>query len=232
MGRRTVEENGEVIYSMGLEDVVQQIHPSLPDDYIEARGLIVPRDYHGYPINLISGFDGTEDEGKHSVVNDPMLSKLVDGLEEARQRSAKKVIIKISTIGGSAETAMGMIGAIDFFRYQTGARVTILGLGKVMSAGAFILQGASDGERVVNHESRILIHPMKWGASGDRNQIEFETKEGNSIERTIKERISKRSGLSMEKLEHIVQANGGMGTSLIPSEALKLGLIDQVIKLR
>lgn len=232
MGRRTVEENGEVVYSMGLEDVAQQIYPSLPDDYIEARGLIVPKDYHGYPINLVAGFDGAEDESKYSLVNDPMLGKLIDELGEARKRSAKKVIISISTFGGLVDTAMGIVGAIDFFRHQTGATVTVLGLGKVMSAGAYILQGASEGQRIINDAARILIHPMKWGVSGDRNQIEFETRVGISMEKTIKKKISERSGLSMRKVNSIVNANGGMGTSFTSVEALKLGLVDQVIEVR
>lgn len=139
---------------------------------------------------------------------------------------------KLSETLQKVTAGFGVHDLIAVFGKEHHVPINITGYGPIMSMGALIIQSGDSRRMPAN--SRMLLHPLSLHAEGDIIRLGHEVKEVELLSEMYTQIISARAqkaekDLSPEKVEELMEANMGNGTYLTPEEALKLGLIDEVI---
>lgn len=134
------------------------------------------------------------------------------------------VLIVFNSPGGSVIDGMWLFDYIRLFRSK-GHLVTCLALGYAASMAGILLQVADI--RVMAKGSWLLIHEVAFSAGGKIGEVEDEYKFGLRLKEQAAEIFVERSGgkLTREVLEGMWNRKDCW---LSPTEALKLGLIDEI----
>ncbi len=89
----------------------------------------------------------------HGDVDGTMTARLLAALHLMDEED-KLITVFLDTGGGDEYEAWAMYDAMHLAR----SRIMVIGLGQVMSAGAIILNGASEGLRCLTRNCRFMIH--------------------------------------------------------------------------
>jgi len=136
------------------------------------------------------------------------------------------ISIYIDSGGGSVYSGLGLLDVMDFVKPD----IATVNTGLAASMAAVILCSGSKGKRKALKRSRTMIHQPMSGLYGwsQASDIEIESKEINSLKRELYEIISDRTGQSYFKVEK----DGDRDYWLSSNDALKYGIIDEVISKR
>jgi ATP-dependent Clp protease, protease subunit len=91
--------------------------------------------------------------------------------------------------------------------------------------GAFLLTAGAKGKRRSLPNSRIMIHQPLGGAQGQATDIEIQAKEILYIKDRLNGYLAQNTGQPLEKIQEDTERDFFMS----PAEAVKYGLIDEVI---
>jgi len=136
------------------------------------------------------------------------------------------ISIYLDTPGGSVYSGLGLIDVMDYVKCD----VATVNTGLAASMGAVILCSGTKGKRKALKRSRTMIHQPMTGMYGwsQASDIEIESKEINSLKRELYEIISEKTGQHYSKVEK----DGDRDYWLNSNDALKYGMIDQIITKR
>jgi len=139
------------------------------------------------------------------------------------------VTIFVSTPGGSLHDALSIWDAIQ----ACVCPVWVVGVGEVMSAGAFIMYAGDKGHRYLAPNATIMVHQMAFGHAGRmtsmRNRLKSSEKQQNRFLDLMAERANLRGGKATrrKKLEKCWLAENDV--YMFPEEAIELvGLADHI----
>jgi ATP-dependent Clp protease protease subunit len=136
----------------------------------------------------------------------------------------KDIHLYINSPGGSVTAGMSIYDTMQFIK----PNVSTMCIGQACSMGAFLLNAGAEGKRFCLPNSRVMIHQPSGGAQGQATDIQIQA---NNIQET-KERLNrimaKHSGQTFEQLAEDTERDNFMSAD----EALKYGLIDQVLESR
>ena len=132
------------------------------------------------------------------------------------------ITVLISSPGGHVESGDAIHDMINFVR----APVTTVGTGWVASAGAHIFLAPPKERRLCLPNTRFMIHQPAGGAGGQASDIAIQAKEILRTRERIARVVAKQTGKSFEDVSADMERDYWMS----PDEALKYGLIDEVIK--
>ena len=136
----------------------------------------------------------------------------------------KDIHLYINSPGGSVTAGMSIYDTMQFIK----PNVSTMCIGQACSMGAFLLNAGAEGKRFCLPNSRVMIHQPSGGAQGQATDIQIQA---NNIQET-KERLNrimaKHSGQTFEQLAEDTERDKFMSAD----EALKYGLIDQVLESR
>ena len=156
-------------------------------------------------------------------INDQVSDSLVAQLLFLEAEDPEKDIqIYINSPGGSVTAGLAIY---DTMQQITPDVVTIC-FGVAASMGAFLLSGGEKGKRLALPNSRIMIHQPLGGAQGQAVEIEIQAKEILFLKKTLNSLLADHTGQSIEKINEDTERD----YFLSPTEAVKYGLIDKVIK--
>ena len=137
----------------------------------------------------------------------------------------KDISLYINSPGGSVSAGMSIFDTMQFIKPQ----VSTLCMGMAASMGAFLLAGGAKGKRFSLPHSRVMIHqPLIGGLQGQASDIEIHARELLKLKQKLNELLAKHSGKKLAQLEKDTDRDNFMSAE----EALKYGLIDQVVKSR
>ena len=137
----------------------------------------------------------------------------------------KDIYLYINSPGGSVTAGLSIYDTMNFIKPD----VSTLCLGQAASMGAFLLSAGTKGKRFALPNSRIMIHqPLLGGLSGQASDIEIHAKELLKIKQKLNELMAEHTGKRLAQLEKDTDRDNFMSAE----EALKYGLIDQVVKSR
>lgn len=136
------------------------------------------------------------------------------------------VQIVFNSPGGSVIDGMWLFDYIRLMR-DRGHKVTCMALGYAASMAGILLQAASEGCRVMAKGSWLLIHEVAFSAGGKIGEVEDEYKFGKRLKEQAAAIFVERSNgkLTRERLEVMWDRKDCW---LDPSEALELGIIDEI----
>ena len=136
------------------------------------------------------------------------------------------ISLYINSPGGSVTAGMSIYDTMNFIKPD----VSTLCLGQAASMGAFLLSAGAKGKRFALPNSRVMIHQplISGGLGGQASDIEIHARELLKLKQKLNELLAKHSGKKLAQLEKDTDRDNFMSAE----EALKYGLIDQVVKSR
>lgn len=218
--------------------------PDIPDGYhqLEKSGILAPvgiphrihpdrdpwewdqercqRERVEYPTISLAGFVG-EDLFR-------MLSEMLGNI--GRGDSPVKLLrVDLATYGGDAAYGLGIHDLLRAWAHESGKKVQITGYGPVASAGAVILM-AADFRRMSSF-AELHFHPLHVEIS-DETEIPRTLAEIEALKRAqdmVEQIIANRSHIGIGQVHTMLVARSSGGTYFTAHEALKIGLIDNVV---
>jgi ATP-dependent Clp protease, protease subunit len=136
----------------------------------------------------------------------------------------KDVSIYINSPGGSVYAGLAIYDAMQFIKPD----VSTICVGVAMSMGALLLAGGTEGKRMALPNSKILIHQVSGGFSGQATDIEIHAKEIIDVRRRLDEIISKHTGQPLDKVAKDTERDYFMSAD----EAQEYKIVDRVIEHR
>jgi ATP-dependent Clp protease, protease subunit len=136
----------------------------------------------------------------------------------------KDVSIYINSPGGSVYAGLAIYDAMQFIKPD----VSTICVGVAMSMGALLLAGGAPEKRMALPNSKILIHQVSGGFSGQATDIEIHAKEIIDVRQRLDEIISKHTGQDLEKVAKDTERDYFMSAA----EAKEYKIVDRVIEHR
>lgn len=94
--------------------------------------------------------------------------------------------------------------------------------------GSFLLAGGTKGKRFSLPNSQIMIHQPSGGAKGQAADIEIQAKLILDLRKRLNQIYAENTGQKLSVIEKAMDRDNFM----TPQEALKFGLIDQIVTSR
>ena len=133
----------------------------------------------------------------------------------------KDIMIYMNTPGGAVYAGLGIYDTMQYIKPDIATICT----GMAASMGAVLLCAGTKGKRSALKHSRVMIHQPLGGAQGQASDIEITAREIKKIKNELYQIISDHSGKSFDT----VWADGDRDYWMIADEALKYGMIDEVL---
>ena len=133
----------------------------------------------------------------------------------------KDISIYINSPGGSVYAGLAIYDAMQFIKPD----VSTICVGVAMSMGALLLAGGAKDKRMALPNSKILIHQVSGGFSGQATDFEIHAKEIIDVRRRLDEIIAKHTGQPLDKVAKDTERDYFMSAE----EAQEYNIIDRVI---
>jgi ATP-dependent Clp protease, protease subunit len=136
----------------------------------------------------------------------------------------KDISIYINSPGGSVYAGLAIYDAMQFIKPE----IQTICVGVAMSMGALLLAGGAQEKRMALPNSKILIHQVSGGFSGQATDIEIHAKEIIDVRQRLDEIIAKHTKQPLEKVAKDTERDYFMSAE----EAKAYKLVDRVIEHR
>jgi ATP-dependent Clp protease protease subunit len=133
----------------------------------------------------------------------------------------KDINVYINSPGGYVTSGLAVYDTMQFVKPD----VNTYCIGQASSMGAVLLAGGTKGKRYALPNARIMIHQPWGGAQGAAADIGIQAKEILRLKERINQILAHHTGQPVDRIEKDADRDFFMS----PEEALKYGLIDQVI---
>jgi ATP-dependent Clp protease protease subunit len=136
----------------------------------------------------------------------------------------KDIDLYINTPGGIVTQGLAIYDAMQIIKPD----VSTICIGLAASMGALLLAGGAKGKRYALPNAEILIHQPTGGVQGQATDIGIHAENILRTRRRLNEIIAMHTGQDVEKVAQDTDRDKFM----TPPEALKYGLIDEIISKR
>ena len=155
-------------------------------------------------------------------VNDEVSSLVCAQLLFLESENPKKdIYMYINSPGGVVTAGLAMYDTMQYIRCD----VNTLCIGQACSMGSLLLTAGEKGKRNALPNSRIVIHQPSCGAQGKASDIEIQANEILKMKKALNNLYVKHTGQKLSVIEKAMDRDNFMS----PEEALKFGLIDQIV---
>ena len=137
------------------------------------------------------------------------------------ENPTKDIAFYINSPGGVVSAGLAMYDTMQYIRPP----VSTVCVGQAASAGSLLLMAGSPGKRYSLPNAKIMIHQPSGGFQGQATDIEIHAKEIIKTRSRLNEIYAKHTGMALDKIEQGMERDNFME----PEEALKFGLIDEVV---
>ncbi len=143
-------------------------------------------------------------------------------LHLASEDPDKDISLYINSPGGSVYAGLAIYDTMQFIKPD----VQTICVGIAMSMGAFLLAGGAKDKRMALPNSKILIHQVSSGFSGQASDIEIHAREIITLRKRLDEILAENTGQALEKVAKDTERDYFMSAD----EAKEYGIIDTVIR--
>ena len=157
-----------------------------------------------------------------SDIDVPLFDLIDSALTEMESQGKRKITIKINSFGGSAYSALAIIGRMQKTKNK-GIQVITEGYGKVMSAATLIL--ACGTKRYFSRYAVFMHHEASSSIDGTLTEMKDFTQQLEKEEKLWCEFMAEFSG---KELDYWLSWVGRKDAYFFADELLKLGVIDEV----
>ncbi len=132
------------------------------------------------------------------------------------------ISLYINSPGGSVYDGMAIYDTMQLIKPD----VATYGIGLQASMGAFLLSSGAKGKRYCLPHAKVMIHQPSSGTRGKVTDMEIDLRESLEVKEMLAKILAKNTGQKLAKVKADMERDYWMS----PDEALKYGLIDEVIK--
>ena len=137
------------------------------------------------------------------------------------QDKDKDIKFYINSPGGSVTDGLAIYDTMQYIK----PNVSTICIGMAASMGAVLLAAGEKGKRYALPNSEIMIHQVMGGTQGQASDIEIHAKHILKIKDKLNDILATHSGKDKKTVEKDADRDNFMSAE----EALKYGLIDQII---
>jgi len=134
----------------------------------------------------------------------------------------KDIFLYIMSPGGSITAGMAIHDTMRYIKCP----VQTICIGQAASMGAFLLSAGTKGKRKALPNARIMIHQPSGGGGGQSTDIQIQAAEILRLRELLEAKMADYTGQKVKKIHEDCERD----TWLSPAEALKYGLIDEIIE--
>lgn len=158
-------------------------------------------------------------------VSEALITQVIAGMISlAHHDPISPIKLIISTYGGSVDEMFALYDTIKYLPCP----VHTVGMGKIMSAGVLLLASGTKGSRLIGENARIMIHSTSGASMGNFLQVQNETAEHQRQQKQMESLLLRESKMTQKQLTAMMTA--GHDVYVLPTQAVTLGLVDQVIQ--
>tara|TARA_X000000950_G_scaffold34882_1_gene37392 strand:+ start:307 stop:945 length:639 start_codon:yes stop_codon:yes gene_type:complete len=136
----------------------------------------------------------------------------------------KDISMYINSPGGVVTSGLSIYDTMEYIRPD----VSTVCIGQAASMGSLLLTAGAENKRYCLPNARIMTHQPSGGFQGQATDIEIHAKEIINLRSRLNNIYVKHSGKKIAEIESLMDRD----TFLSPQDALKLGLIDEVVEQR
>ena len=138
----------------------------------------------------------------------------------------KEISFYINSPGGSITDGMAIVDTMNYIKCP----VSTICIGMAASMGSVLLACGAKGKRYATPNSEILIHQplISGGLAGQTTEIKIHADHMVKTREKLNKILSEKTGKSLEQIEKDTERDHYMTAE----EALKYGLIDEIIDVR
>ncbi len=136
----------------------------------------------------------------------------------------RDIYLYINSPGGSVTSGLAIYDTIQYITPD----VSTICIGMAASMGALLLASGTAGKRYILPHSRVMIHQPWGGVQGQAVDIKIHAEEIMRIKKILNEILAKHTKKAIEEINRDTDREFFMS----PSEALKYGIVDEIITTR
>ena len=136
----------------------------------------------------------------------------------------KDIYLYINSPGGSVSAGMAIYDTMQYLKCE----VSTICVGLAASMGAFLLAAGAPGKRRALPNSEIMIHQPSGGAYGRASDVKIHADHIIKTREKLNEILAERTGKPLEIIAEATERDNFLSAE----EALKFGLIDEIVKPR
>lgn len=188
-------------------------------------------DEHHVPMPIVITLYGDLDEEKAEEVITELYStielyksvELEGELEEGEEKP--EVHLVLSTFGGSVHDMFSIYDCLQELKKY--CVVSVLGLGKVQSAGVGLLCAGTKGKRKIGPHCRLMLHPVSFGAHGTLDVVEIERKETKQMSEMYQKILLENTTMTATEIKSYMKKDRNYYFGA--DEAIKKGIADMLV---
>lgn len=135
--------------------------------------------------------------------------------------SEKDICLYINSPGGSVYDGLAIYDTMGHVKPD----VQTVCMGLAASMGSFLLAAGAPGKRLALPNARIMIHQVLGGVQGSASDIEIQANETLYLKDRLNHLLAEATRQPLDRIEQDTDRDSFMS----PEEAVKYGLIDQVL---
>jgi len=177
------------------------------------------------PELRVVGLFSTIEEEKIAEIIHAML--YMNEVNKAQKDEKKKKEIKfyLSTYGGSADDMFALYDMMKLVQKDT--EISVIGMGKVMSAGVLILAGGTQGKRKIGRNCRVMIHSVIAGNQGSLHNLVNEMEAIKDLQEMYIDRLVEETKMTEIQLKKMLEQK--VNVYLSAEQAVEYGIADEII---
>ena len=157
-------------------------------------------------------------------INDSMSNSIVAQLLYLDSINNDDICLYINSPGGSITAGMAIYDTMNFIN----SKVTTICIGMAASMAAFLLSSGERGKRYCLENAEVMIHQPLGGAQGQATEIKIAAERILKLKKKLNNILSINTGKNLKQIERDTERDYFMNAD----EALKYGIIDEVLKKR
>lgn len=174
-------------------------------------------------LQVSPGPDSSRIVMMHGDVTEQSTASVIAHLLYLANQCNKPIHLVISTCGGSVDEMFSIYDTIKFLPCP----IYTIGLGKIMSAGVPLLASGTKSKRMIGRSSRIMIHPVSGGSSGNVFEQMAEVEEMKRLHDLLIDIFLSETKMTAKQLDKVMKS--GHDFYLTPQQAIDYGIADLII---
>lgn len=140
------------------------------------------------------------------------------------QDTSRDIIMHIDSPGGSVKSGLSMISVMNYIKSD----ISTINTGMAASMGSLLLGAGTKGKRMSLQFSKVMLHQVSSGASGNIQDIRISMKESEKYNALLFELLGEYTNKSAEQ----VLEDAKRDLWLDENEALAYGIIDEIVQIK
>lgn len=157
-------------------------------------------------------------------VNDRMSTIVQAQLMFLDNLEQKDITLHIDSPGGSVKSGLSIVDVMDY----VASDIVTINTGMAASMGSVLLGAGTKGKRYTLRFSKVMLHQVSTGASGNIQDIRISLKEGEKYNELLFNLLGEYTNKDPKKVMEDAQRD----LWLTSDEAVAYGIVDSVIKNR